>query len=243
MAEDGAESCVPSSDCVDALLVVRFAIGGWLRFLSHAETLRVFQRACARASLPVKYSQGFNPHPRLSLPLPRPVGVEADDEYMAVRLFDDRGLQVSGAGEMGNRLAAQLPEDFGLKGATLMKASTSIQPESAEYVLSLTQEAVSQKGDRARAQAAQFLALETAVMERVSADESRMRGKQPRGRRVNVRPFVRDIQFDENDIVVVCGVGNAGSIRVEEIMQLLDLTFGDLAGPIRRRRATWKFEG
>jgi hypothetical protein len=168
---------------------------------------------------------------------------------MAVRLFDDRGLEMDRAGEMGNRLAAQLPEDFGLKGATLMKASTSIQPESAEYVLSLTPEAVAQKGDRIRARAAQFLALETAVVERVSADASGSAGNsrpgrnRPRGRQVNVRPFVRNIQFEENDRVVACSVGNAGSIRVEEIMQLLGMTISDLAGPVRRRHATWKFEG
>jgi hypothetical protein len=70
-------------------LAVRFRIGGALRFLSHAETSRVFQRACARAGIPVKYSAGFNPHPKLSLPLPRSVGVESDDELLVVRLSDE----------------------------------------------------------------------------------------------------------------------------------------------------------
>ncbi|MBW7991664.1 MAG: DUF2344 domain-containing protein, partial [Planctomycetes bacterium] len=57
------------------MLVIKFRIGGPLRFISHAQTLSVFQRACVRAGIEIRYSQGFNPRPRLSLPLPRPVGV------------------------------------------------------------------------------------------------------------------------------------------------------------------------
>jgi radical SAM-linked protein len=243
---DGSDMAVGQTTVnVDALLAVRFAVRGLLRFLSHAETHRVFQRACARAKLPVKYSQGFNPHPRLSLPLPRPVGVEAEDEYMAVRLFDEQGLPMGNAAEMGNRLAAQLPRDLEVLSATLMKASTSIQPESAQYVLSLTPEAVCQKGDHVRANAADFLARRSAVVERVAAEagESRMGMNRPRRRQVDVRPFVDRIQFENNDIIVAYGVSNAGTIRVEEVLQLLDLTLDDLSGPIQRRHVTWKFEG
>ena len=64
-----------------------FSVTGDLRFISHRDTIRVFQRALARASLPVRYSEGFNPHPRLSLPLPRPVGVASEAEIIIVE-FD-----------------------------------------------------------------------------------------------------------------------------------------------------------
>ncbi len=74
----------------DSTAAIRFRIGGALRFLSHAETARLWQRACTRAALPVRYSQGFNPHPRMSLPLPRPVGVAADEELLVVKLCDER---------------------------------------------------------------------------------------------------------------------------------------------------------
>ena len=227
------------STIVDALLVVRFAIRGLLRFLSHAETLRVFQRACARANLPVKYSQGFNPHPRLSLPLPRTVGVESEDEMLALRLFDEKGFAVSAVEDRQNRmkaaLAAQLPQDIGLRDVTLMKTSTSVHPESAEYLFSLVEEVASRKGGQVRACAEHFLARETAVMERAIPD-------QRQSRRVDVRPFVQRIQFEGADVIVTCGVSNAGSIRVEELLGLLDLTPEDLAGPIRRRHVTWRIE-
>ncbi|MBN2271219.1 MAG: DUF2344 domain-containing protein, partial [Sedimentisphaerales bacterium] len=64
-------------------MLLKFRIWGNLRFLSHAETMKVFQRACARAGLDVAHTEGFNPRPRLSLPLPRSVGVESDEELLA----------------------------------------------------------------------------------------------------------------------------------------------------------------
>ncbi len=57
-----------------------------MRFLSHAETMRLFQRALVRAGVQIAYSQGFNPHQKMSLVLPRSVGVESDDEILCVRL-------------------------------------------------------------------------------------------------------------------------------------------------------------
>ncbi len=235
---EGAQSCPPPG-CPEALLVVRFGIRGWSRFLSHAETLRVFQRACARADLPVKFSQGFNPHPRMSLPLPRPVGVEAEDECLTARLFDERGWNPEAAAEIQSRLAAQLPEGFDLKSVILIRANASVQPESAQYVLPLTPEAARRKGDAVRTRAEAFLALDKALMERAPSDEA---GDRRRGRQVDVRPFVKNIQYEGSDIVVAYGVSNAGTIRVEEVLRLLDLTLADLAGPVQRRQPTWRIE-
>ena len=59
-----------------------------MRFLSHAETMRLFQRACVRAGVKVAYSQGYNPHQRMSLVLPRSVGVESDDELLCLWLAE-----------------------------------------------------------------------------------------------------------------------------------------------------------
>ena len=68
----------------NVLLAIRFKVEGTLRFLSHAETVRLLERACVRAGLRLRYSEGFNPHPKLSLPLPRPVGVESDEELLCL---------------------------------------------------------------------------------------------------------------------------------------------------------------
>ncbi|OPX25000.1 MAG: hypothetical protein B1H04_00875 [Planctomycetales bacterium 4484_123] len=89
-----------------------FAVGGDLRFLSHHEMMRLMERAVARAELPVEFSRGFNPRPRVSLPLPRPVGVASRCELMLLRLSAPMP-----ASELKDRLARELPA-----GLTVLRA-------------------------------------------------------------------------------------------------------------------------
>ncbi|HAZ05363.1 MAG TPA: hypothetical protein DCY58_02350, partial [Acetobacterium sp.] len=60
-----------------------------LRFLSHLDQQRLFQRAFRRANIPVAYSQGFNPHPRMSFALAMSVGLTSDAEYGEVIVSTD----------------------------------------------------------------------------------------------------------------------------------------------------------
>jgi radical SAM-linked protein len=59
------------------------------RFLSHLETIRLIDRAGRRAKLPIAYSGGFHPHPKISFGPALPVGVAGDNEYLDVELTED----------------------------------------------------------------------------------------------------------------------------------------------------------
>lgn len=65
------------------------AVEGDLRFLSHHDTLRAIERTLARGRIPVRYSQGFNPRPTMSLSCPRPVGVASQDDLLVLSLETD----------------------------------------------------------------------------------------------------------------------------------------------------------
>ncbi|MFP3937892.1 MAG: TIGR03936 family radical SAM-associated protein [Phycisphaerae bacterium] len=60
--------------------LLRFRVHGDLRYLSHHDMARVMERTTARAEVPLRYSQGYNPRPRLSLLCPRPVAVAVCDD-------------------------------------------------------------------------------------------------------------------------------------------------------------------
>lgn len=60
-----------------------------LRLLSHLDQQRLFQRAFRRGKIQVEYSQGFNPHPRMSFALAMSVGLTSDCEYGDVILSED----------------------------------------------------------------------------------------------------------------------------------------------------------
>ena len=59
-----------------------FATGGPMRYVSHLDTMRTWERAIRRAQLPLAYTQGFSPHPRIALAAPLPVAIEGEREVM-----------------------------------------------------------------------------------------------------------------------------------------------------------------
>ena len=65
-------------------LRVRFCRGQEVKFISHLDIVRLWQRALHRAGIPLAYSEGFSPHPRISLAAPLPVGVTSEAELMDI---------------------------------------------------------------------------------------------------------------------------------------------------------------
>src|SRR5690606_40985756 len=65
---------------------IRFSKLGKVRFTSHRDTARIWERALRRADLPVAYTEGFAPRPRVSFGLALPTGAESLGEYLDVDL-------------------------------------------------------------------------------------------------------------------------------------------------------------
>jgi radical SAM-linked protein len=67
-------------------LVVRYAKRGKMRFASHRDVARAFERGVRRAGLPIAYSAGFSPHPKISYAGGAPTGVASEAEYLSLAL-------------------------------------------------------------------------------------------------------------------------------------------------------------
>ena len=65
-------------------LRVKFRRGEEVKFISHLDIMRLWQRAFHRAEVALAYSEGFNPHPRISLAAPLALGVTSEAELMDV---------------------------------------------------------------------------------------------------------------------------------------------------------------
>src|SRR3954464_10021419 len=63
---------------------VRYAKRGRLRFTSHRDFSRAFERALVRVRLPMAYSSGLNPHPRISYAGAAPTGAAREAEYVEI---------------------------------------------------------------------------------------------------------------------------------------------------------------
>lgn len=75
---------IPASD--RGRVRLRFAKGYDLRLLGHQDLLRAFERLIRRAEVPINYSRGFNPHPKMSLALSLPLGVIGLEEVLEIEL-------------------------------------------------------------------------------------------------------------------------------------------------------------
>ena len=65
--------------------LLRLTIEGDLKNISHKDTMRMLFRALARASVPIAYSNGFNPHMKVSFLLPRPVGMSSNCDIVVIQ--------------------------------------------------------------------------------------------------------------------------------------------------------------
>ncbi len=71
---------------------IQFTKFGDMKYVSHLDLIRLFTRIFHRAELPVAYSQGFNPHPKMAVLLPLSVGTESACEYIDVEFEKGVGM-------------------------------------------------------------------------------------------------------------------------------------------------------
>ena len=90
-------------------------------FLSHLDLMRAFSRAIRRSGIPIKYSEGFNPHMRMSFGLPLQVGVTGGAEYLDIELESSVG-----ADEAMAMLNGQLPRGLRVGAARVTESSESV---------------------------------------------------------------------------------------------------------------------
>ena len=114
-------------------LRIRYSKKGKVRFISHRDVARIWERALRRVGVSVAYSQGFSPRPKLSFGLALSTGHESEAEFLDLELSDEDGDWTAVRGEdLAARLTAVLPVGLDVvavapveKGDSLQQAVTS----------------------------------------------------------------------------------------------------------------------
>jgi hypothetical protein len=137
-----------------------------------------------------------------------------------------------------NNISSQLPQGLELLSVSVVEAKTSFQPCSVKYVLAVRKEYLNEE---LKATINSLLASDSIKIQRQTAKtKSGIRNRGPKVKNIDVRGFFESIELDPNSIIVECKVTPAGSIRIEEILKLLDLDDEKLALPVRRTSVKWK---
>ncbi|NSC21711.1 DUF2344 domain-containing protein [Streptomyces albus subsp. chlorinus] len=137
---------------------LRYTKRGRLRFTSHRDFQRAFERALRRAEVPMAYSAGFTPHPKVSYANAAPTGTGSEAEYLEIALVQRRDPE-----QLRAQLDACLPDGLDVVDAVEAHGSDfSDRLEASEWELRL--DGVSPR--RARDAVGAFLAAESVEVER-----------------------------------------------------------------------------
>ncbi|HEY6792228.1 MAG TPA: TIGR03936 family radical SAM-associated protein [Trebonia sp.] len=182
-------------------LVVRYAKRGKMRFASHRDVARAFERGVRRAGVPIAHSAGFTPHPKISYAGGAPTGVASEAEYLSLGLTSR-----SDPAAVREWLNAALPDGIEVinvsEGAGGLPASQLVASEWQVILPGLPPRDVAPAVQ-------EFLALEHAEVERLTSKGMR---------RMDARPAVVAIDLLASDSVSGNGA-SAGDATLRMIVK------------------------
>lgn len=201
---------------------IRLAIEGDLRFISHHDCMRAVERVAARAQLPVRSTQGFNPRPIFSLALPRPVAVATRADLLVLTL--DEPVEPD---DLTARLNAAAPLGMHFDQPRPMQGKACPQPQRIHYELSLDQE-------RLAAVAARISELRATDAWTVLRKTSVKHGRGWRETPIDLKPLVGRLELVDATLLMTLQPAGALWPRPGEVLELLGLDGRvDLANLVR----------
>jgi len=219
---------------------VQFAKEGLLRFLSHLDVQRTLMRAFRRAGLPVAYTQGFNPHPRISFGSVLATGASSEAEFfdldLAERMDPDQFVAAL------NRVLPQGLRVVAAREVPEGRQSLMSLLNAAKYRLTLELGSVDPQALRRAVDA--FLQRETVTMQREGKKGSAA---------VDVRRQVYDVIVEgTNTLLATLQAGPEGSLRPADLLAALKQVAPELepvrlvqvhrVAALRRDPATGRFQ-
>ena len=181
------------------------------RFMSHLDLMHTWERVIRRSQLPLAFSQGFNPHPKINFASALAVGTTSDGEYMDMELTADLPLE-----QVKQELDRAMPPAFEV---TAMKVVTGKVPslmsiiERGRYQLRLefVEEVTQQQLEDA---IEKFWKREEIIIYRYKKNSKDKKA-------VNIRPGVYEMKLTADGRYAVLDIlvqsGNEGNIRPEEV--------------------------
>jgi radical SAM-linked protein len=183
------------------------------RYIAHLDLTRVFERAVRRAGIAMSYTEGFNPRPKISFGFALAVGTEGEREYVDIDIQRELDL-----GEVLGRIQEQLPPGIRLlQGRALTQGVKPLMAvlNAASYRIRILM-ALPILPERLQEAVSLWLAREHVIYLRYTK-------KGPTEK--DIRPWVKrmegEIHGDEIIFELEVEMGNAGSVRPEEVLASL----------------------
>lgn len=192
---------------------LRFQKSGELRWVSHLDLARSFERMLRRANIPIHFSGGFHPQPRMIFAMPLPLGAIGHDEVVELELTEELPPEQS-----IERLNTTAPNGLTFHRVQRVELRAKAMARRVVYQFPIISDRLATVVEKCQV----FLSDSEHWVERM----------RPRPRKVNVRPYVRDIRIADTALELDIWVTPTGSARADELIRILGLgdrlTEGDL---------------
>jgi radical SAM-linked protein len=200
---------------------ITFVKQGALRYTGHLDLHKLWERAARRAELPLAYSQGFHPQPKMNMAAALPLGFSSRCEVMDMKLEHDISLD-----DLPTRLNRTLPSGLrvvGVQEVDERAPALQTQVELAEYEVTLT--ALWDRSD-----------LERRID---SVLELRSLPRERRGKKYDLRPLIEELRLPADGKIVMRLRAREGATgRPEEVLDVLGIAFEETR--IERTRLVFK---
>lgn len=200
------------------ILRVRFNKKNYLRYIGHLDLMKLFQRNFSRVGIPIKYSEGFNPKPRLSIANPLSLGIESEEEYMDVDLEDKISVE-----EFIKKMNSALPKDVQIIDGKYLEKGDSISSliEWAVYEIRFN------LLDSIDKTSFEGIIEEWLLKEEIIITRSRKKGRSKIEQQENIKEFIKEIKLKEIQnnamtIEVIIKSGDNGNLRPLDFMEALN---------------------
>ncbi len=196
-------------------ILVKFIKKDRMKFLSHLELIRVIERAMRRAKVPLKFSQGFNPHPKISFAAPLAVGVSSQGEYLALEVEEKIELD-----EFQKNLNHQLPEGMKFvkcKYIDVKSKSLMSLVENATYIVKCST-VMNYNSDEINNSIEKLMSYDEILYEK--------RGKRNKIKTVDIKEHIKDfivISIEDKEIIfkTTVSTGSQGNLKPDILIRKL----------------------
>lgn len=187
---------------------ITFVKQGALRYTGHLDLHKLWERAARRAELPLAYSQGFHPQPKMNMAAALPLGFSSRCEIMDMKLEHDIPLV-----DLATRLNETLPSGLQVVGVEQVDErapALQTQVAAAEYEVTLTEPIDGSELQR----------KVDSVTESTSIPRAR------RGKTYDLRPLIEALELLHNDKILMRLTAREGATgRPEEVLDVLGIAF------------------
>lgn len=164
----------------------------------------LWEQAVRRSGIPIAFSEGFNPKPRISYPCALALGIESEDEILILHL---------GEWLRPDEITRRLTDQF-IEGIRI----TKIEPFSARQLLTVFEVTYKITWHDAPPPAPEILKNLLAQKEMLVT-----RSKPGDSKIINIRPYLKEISIQDNHLILVATVTPRGTVRPEEVIPFLGL--------------------